>query len=440
MREGSKGRGCRCCPHLLPSLEEEEASLFQNKSGRSGSPREWLISGRAAGRAIVGQQVGQTATRVPSPATAPRAVANATMKLMGQVDLDRHRMESRSTCLQVALASDRLCLRKRLRLDQAHGAVVHDMTIRHRLWIASAWGRLSQQPPQFVAPLWSGLSSWPCRSHRWQVLRSSRLPRSRHTVMALLVSWKQAVWHRPQRSDDHGHRLDLWCGDLSIILGHDHNAHRLDAATAPAKISSIAGQHCHGGLLLLQLLQCDIRPSTAQHVLRLPAIDSLMRDHHQCRVITASHASAAHVAPSIPAPCHTISHITQSASEPPYSVGQARRRMHRDDRKARRGCFCRPSAHAEPPCPDHRPAAPDARGRSAGERPTIAIVSFAPGLHTAFETVSQIDFTDFGEGNDDLLLGGIHHRHLVIRGHARYLCGRNLRAGIIQGSVGWLSE
>jgi hypothetical protein len=45
------------------SPKEEEVSLFQGKSGRSGSHREWLVSGRARGRAMVGQDVGQPPTR-----------------------------------------------------------------------------------------------------------------------------------------------------------------------------------------------------------------------------------------------------------------------------------------------------------------------------------------------------------------------------------------
>jgi hypothetical protein len=56
-------------------------------------------------------------------------------------------------------------------------------------------------------------------------------------------------------------------------------------------------------------------------------------------------------------------------------------------------------------------------------RPTIAAASFAPRCRAAFETASQIDFTDFVEGDDHLLLRGIHCRHLVIRGHCRlFMC------------------
>ena len=50
-----------------PSPEEEEVSLFQDRSGRSGSPREWLVSGRAVSRAAVGQQVGQCASYSATP-------------------------------------------------------------------------------------------------------------------------------------------------------------------------------------------------------------------------------------------------------------------------------------------------------------------------------------------------------------------------------------
>jgi hypothetical protein len=105
------------------------------------------------------------------------------------------------------------------------------------------------------------------------------------------------------------------------VLGHDHNAKRLGTSVAPSEIDGVTGQHCYGWLLLLQLLHHDIRPSTAQHSLDLVPIHAIVGDHHQRRVITAGHASEAHVAPSIPAPRHTISDITQCPSQPSYSVG-----------------------------------------------------------------------------------------------------------------------
>ena len=42
-------------------------------------------------------------------------------------------------------------------------------------------------------------------------------------------------------------------------------------------------------------------------------------------------------------------------------------------------------------------------------------------LSCTFETVSHIRLTDFGEGDDHLLLCGIHHRHLAICGHALFM-------------------
>lgn len=47
------------------------------------------------------------------------------------------------------------------------------------------------------------------------------------------------------------------------------------------------------------------------------------------------------------------------------------------------------------------------------------MMPFAPRLQTAFETANQIDFTDFDEGDDDLLLRRVCHLHLVIGRHCR---------------------
>jgi hypothetical protein len=46
-----------------------------------------------------------------------------------------------------------------------------------------------------------------------------------------------------------------------------------------------------------------------------------------------------------------------------------------------------------------------------------------PGCHAAFETASQIGITDPIEGGDYLLLRSVCRRHLLICGHAQYLCG-----------------
>jgi hypothetical protein len=50
-------------------------------------------------------------------------------------------------------------------------------------------------------------------------------------------------------------------------------------------------------------------------------------------------------------------------------------------------------------------------------------------LQAAFKTASQIGFTDIGEGDDHLLLSGIHRRHLVIRGHTGIYVGGTFESG-----------
>jgi hypothetical protein len=66
--------------------------------------------------------------------------------------------------------------------------------------------------------------------------------------------------------------------------GHDHDPQRLDASVAPFEVSGVDGRHSHGWSLVLQALRHEIRPSTAQHIPRLPLIDSFVRDHQHCRV------------------------------------------------------------------------------------------------------------------------------------------------------------
>jgi hypothetical protein len=108
---------------------------------------------------------------------------------------------------------------------------------------------------------------------------------------------QRVVLCRPRPSDDHGHRLDLWRGDLSIMLGHDHKPQRLDTSAAPAKVGSIFGCHRHDWLLLLQALHQDIRPSLAQDIQHLTPLDILVRYHHHRHVVTACHAREADFAP-----------------------------------------------------------------------------------------------------------------------------------------------
>jgi hypothetical protein len=124
--------------------------------------------------------------------------------------------------------------------------------------------------------------------------------------------------------DKNRHRFDHWSGDrLPIVLRHDHDPQRLDTPTAPSEIGGIFGCHRHGWLLLLQLLQCDIRPTLAQHILHFPPINSLVRDQHQYPAIAAYQHGAAHVESWIPAPRHPVPDMSQCTSQPSYSVWQA---------------------------------------------------------------------------------------------------------------------
>jgi hypothetical protein len=155
---------------------------------------------------------------------------------------------------------------------------------------------------------------------------------------------QRVVLCRPRPSDDNWHRCDDRRGDRPIVLGHDDDPQRLDTSAASSEIGGVGGRHRPGRLLVLQLLHHHIRPAMAQHILHLPPIDSLVCDHHQCRVITAGHTDAAHVAPSIPMPRRSIAHIAQPTSQPANGVRQASRQVQRDDGKAPGGCLCRPLA------------------------------------------------------------------------------------------------
>ena len=91
---------------------------------------------------------------------------------------------------------------------------------------------------------------------------------------------------RPRLSDKSRHWRDAGRGDLPIVLGHDHNAKRLDTTTTPAKIGSNFGCHRAGRCLLLQALHHGIRPPSAQHSLDLALIKAFVRDHHQRHAVT----------------------------------------------------------------------------------------------------------------------------------------------------------
>jgi hypothetical protein len=64
---------------------------------------------------------------------------------------------------------------------------------------------------------------------------------------------QRVVLRRPRPSDDHGHWLDLWRGDLPIVLRQDDDTQRLDTSAAPSEIGSIFGCHHPGRLLVLRL-------------------------------------------------------------------------------------------------------------------------------------------------------------------------------------------
>lgn len=53
---------------------------------------------------------------------------------------------------------------------------------------------------------------------------------------------QRVVLRRPRPSDDLGQRLDLWRGDLPIVLRHDHDAQRLYAPFAAAEIGGVSGR------------------------------------------------------------------------------------------------------------------------------------------------------------------------------------------------------
>ena len=99
-----------------------------------------------------------------------------------------------------------------------------------------------------------------------------------------------------------------------VLLGQDHDAERFHAPAAPSEIGSVVSRHRHGGLLGLQVLHHDIRPSWAQNIQHLGPVDAIVRNHHQSRVIAAGHpcetrpaAISSYVAPS--GPEHPVGHV-----------------------------------------------------------------------------------------------------------------------------------
>jgi hypothetical protein len=87
-----------------------------------------------------------------------------------------------------------------------------------------------------------------------------------------------------------------------------------------SEIGSIVCAHCPGRFLLLQILQHDIGPSSAEHIKHLATIDALVKDHHQSPVVAAHQPSEAHCAPLPRAPHRPVTNIPQAAPEPPDSV------------------------------------------------------------------------------------------------------------------------
>jgi hypothetical protein len=116
-------------------------------------------------------------------------------------------------------------------------------------------------------------------------------------------------------------RLDRRRDDLPIGLGHDHNAHRHDTPPVPSEIGGVTGHYRHSRFLLLQAVNHDFRPSTAQHIEYIALINAIVRHHYQRGAVTAKHPSEADIGPGSPVPRRPITHIAQPTPQPSYSVG-----------------------------------------------------------------------------------------------------------------------
>jgi hypothetical protein len=99
-------------------------------------------------------------------------------------------------------------------------------------------------------------------------------------------------------------------GRLLILLRHNHDPQRLNTSAAPSEVSGVDGRHRHRRLLLQA--SSTFRRSNPSWMTSINAMPS---------------PGEARVAPSIPAPRHTVSNVAQTAPQPSYSVGQAGRRV-----------------------------------------------------------------------------------------------------------------
>jgi hypothetical protein len=71
---------------------------------------------------------------------------------------------------------------------------------------------------------------------------------------------------------------------------------------------------------LRQILQYDIRPSSAQHIQQLAPIDALVGDHDQSPMVPADHAGETDRPPSPKAPRRSVSDIAETAPQPANSI------------------------------------------------------------------------------------------------------------------------
>jgi len=112
----------------------------------------------------------------------------------------------------------------------------------------------------------------------------------------------------------------LQSSSAGIALRHDGDTQRFDAAPVPRKIGGIVGSHRHRWCLLLQALDDDLEPSSAQDIQHVLPIHAVVRDQHQCRAVATGHASEAHVTPSRPVPGGPVPDIAQTAPQPPDAI------------------------------------------------------------------------------------------------------------------------
>jgi hypothetical protein len=112
-------------------------------------------------------------------------------------------------------------------------------------------------------------------------------------------------------------------GHRPITLRHDNDPQRLNAPAALSQVGSITGQHRHDRFLILQILDHDIRPTSAQNIEHLASIYTRVRHQDRRRGVTSYKPSEAHVAPLPLATRHPIPDIAQCTAEPTRGITQA---------------------------------------------------------------------------------------------------------------------